>query len=130
MTQPYLFDRDLTGSIDVFRAKSTANNTSANRTGFDLGARFDAANDVYHRVTYGISTSKITNTSTSLHRSGESGKSLLKSAVATPSAKTRDNRFDPSEGFFAEIAETFSGVGGDVIFALKPSWWLLQTLSV
>ena len=118
LTQPYLFDRDLTGSIDVFRAKSTANNTSANRTGFDLGARFDAANDVYHRVTYGISTSKITNTSTSATSvTGESGKSLLKSAVSYTIGKdTRDNRFDPSEGFFAEIAETFSGVGGDVNF--------------
>ncbi len=64
LTQPYLFGRDLTGSIDVFKTKSSANNTSTNRTGFDLGARFNAANDVYHRVTYGISTSKITNTST------------------------------------------------------------------
>ena len=118
LTQPYLFDRDLTGSIDVFKAKSTANNTSANRTGFDLGARFDAANDVYHRVTYGISTSKITNTSTSATSvTGESGKSLLKSAVGYTIGKdTRDNRFDPSEGFFVEIAETFSGIGGDVNF--------------
>ena len=118
LTQPYLFDRDLTGSIDVFKAKSTANNTSANRTGFDLGARFDAANDVYHRVTYGISTSKITNTSTSATSvTGESGKSLLKSAFGYTIGKdTRDNRFDPSDGFFAEIAETFSGVGGDVNF--------------
>ena len=118
LTQPYLFDRDLTGSIDVFKAKSTATNTSANRTGFDLGARFDAANDVYHRVTYGIATSKITNTSTSATSiTGESGKSLLKSAVSYTIGKdTRDNRFDPSEGFFAEIAETFSGVGGDVNF--------------
>ena len=118
LTQPYLFGRDLTGSIDVFRAKSTANNTTANRTGFDLGARFEAADDVYHRVTYGISTSKITNTSTSATSvTGENGKSLLKSAVSyTIGRDTRDNRFDPTEGFFTEISETFSGVGGDVNF--------------
>ena len=118
LTQPYLFGRDLTGSIDVFKTKSTANNTSANRTGVDLGARFDAANDVYHSVTYGISTSKITNTSTSATSvTGENGKSLLKSAVSyTIGRDTRDSRFDPTEGFFTEISETFSGVGGDVNF--------------
>ena len=118
LTQPYLFGRDLTGSIDVFKAKSTANNTSANRTGVDLGARFNAANDVYHSVTYGISTSKITNTSTSATSvTGENGKSLLKSAVSyTIGRDTRDSRFDPTEGFFTEISETFSGVGGDVNF--------------
>ena len=118
LTQPYLFGRDLTGSIDVFKTKSTANNTSANRTGVDLGARFNAANDVYHSVTYGISTSKITNTSTSATSvTGENGKSLLKSAVSyTIGRDTRDSRFDPTEGFFTEISETFSGVGGDVNF--------------
>ena len=118
LSQPYLFGRDLTGSIDVFKTKSSANNTSTNRTGFDLGARFNAANDVYHRVTYGISTSKITNTSTSATSvTGENGKSLLKSAVSYTIGKdTRDNRFDPTEGFFTEISETLSGVGGDVNF--------------
>ncbi|MDA0332573.1 MAG: outer membrane protein assembly factor BamA [Proteobacteria bacterium] len=118
LTQPYLFGRDLTGSIDVFKTKSTANNTSANRTGVDLGARFNAANDVYHSVTYGISTSKITNTATSATSvTGENGKSLLKSAVSyTIGRDTRDSRFDPTEGFFTEISETFSGVGGDMNF--------------
>ena len=118
MTQPYLFGRDLTGSIDVFKSKSTENSTSANRTGVDLGARFGAANDVYHRVTYGISSSKITNTSTvATSVTGENGKSLLKSAVSyTIGRDTRDNRYDPTEGFFTEISETFAGVGGDTNF--------------
>ena len=121
VTQPYLFGRDLTGSIDVFKAKSTANNTSANRTGFDLGARFDAANDVYHRVTYGISTSKITNTSTSATSvTGENGKSLLKSVVGYTTGKdTRDSRFDPTDGFFAEISETFLGSAAMSIFCAR-----------
>jgi len=102
----------------VFKAKSTANNTSTNRTGVDLGARFNAANDVYHRITYGISSSKITDISTTATSvTGENGKSLLKSAVGyTIGRDTRDSRFDPTEGFFAEISETFSGVGGDVNF--------------
>ena len=118
LTQPFLFGRDLTGSVDLYKGKSDANNTSTNQTGFDLGARFDAANDVYHRVAYGIATSKITNTSTSATSvTGENGKSLLKSAVSyTIGRDTRDNRFDPTEGFFTEISETFSGVGGDVNF--------------
>ncbi len=118
LSQPYLFGRDLTGSIDLFKTKSTANQTAVNRTGVDLGVRFVAARDIYHRVSYELATSKITNTSTSATSStGENGKSLLKSAVSyTIGRDTRDSRFDPTEGTYAEISETFSGLGGDVKF--------------
>ena len=118
LSQPYLFGRDLTGSIDLFKTKSTANLTAVNRTGVDLGVSFAAAHDIYHRVSYKLATSKITNTSTvATSLTGENGKSLLKSAVAyTIGRDTRDNRFDPTEGAYAEISETFSGVGGDVKF--------------
>ena len=41
----------------------------------------------------------------------------MKSAVSYSIGKdSRDSRFDPTEGFFTEISETFSGVGGDVNF--------------
>ena len=118
LSQPYLFGRDLTGSIDLFKTKSTANQTAVNRTGVDLGVRFSAARDIYHRVSYELATSKITKTSTSATSlTGENGKSLLKSAVSyTIGRDTRDSRFDPTEGMYAEISETFSGVGGDVTF--------------
>ena len=37
--------------------------------------------------------------------------------LLTPSQKTsRDSRFDPTEGYFLELDETFSGLGGDVKF--------------
>jgi len=118
LTEPYLFGRDLTGSVDLFKTKSTANLTSSNRTGMSFGASFLAADDVYHRVSYEVARAKITNTSTSATSiTGENGKSLLKSAVSYTLGKdTRDSRFDPTEGYFAEISETFSGVGGDVNF--------------
>jgi outer membrane protein insertion porin family len=118
LSQPYLFGRDLTGSIDLFKTKSTANLTAVNRTGVDLGVSFAAAHDIYHRVSYKLATSKITNTSTvATSLTGENGKSLLKSAVSyTIGRDTRDSRFDPTEGMYAEISETFSGVGGDVTF--------------
>ena len=118
LSQPYLFGRDLTGSIDLFKTKSTANQTAVNRTGVDLGVKFAAARDIYHRMSYQLATSKITNTSTSATSlTGENGKSLLKSAVSyTIGRDTRDSRFDPTEGTYAEISETFSGLGGDVKF--------------
>jgi len=118
LTEPYLFGRDLTGSVDLFKTESSANSTTVDRTGFNLGARFLAAGDVYHNVTYGLAQSKTRNTSTTAtSETGEDGKTLLGSVVGYRLGKdTRDSRFDPSEGYFAEIAETFSGVGGDVKF--------------
>ena len=118
LSQPYLFGRDLTGSVDIFKTKSTENSTAVNRSGVDLGASFSAADDFYHRVSYTAANSKITNSSASATSStGENGKSLLKSAISYRIGKdTRDNRFDPTEGYLTEITETFSGVGGDVKF--------------
>ena len=38
------------------------------------------------------------------------------SVAYTLSKDTRDSRFDPTEGYFLELDETVSGLGGDVKF--------------
>ena len=48
---------------------------------------------------------------------GEEGKSLHGSSIAyTLSKDKRDSRFDPTEGYFLELDETVSGLGGNVKF--------------
>ena len=57
------------------------------------------------------------NSNNSSSSTGESSERLISSAVGyILGIEKRNNRFDPTEGFFAEISETYSGVGGDVNF--------------
>ncbi len=118
LTEPYFMDRDLTGSVDVFKRKNKSGETTVNETGFSLGVGFAAARDVYHRLRYDLSQSKTTvSQTTATSSTGEEGKSLLGSSVAyTISKDTRDSRFDPTEGYLFELSETASGFGGDVKF--------------
>ncbi len=118
LTEPYFMERDLSGSFDIFKRKNKAGESTVTETGFSFGVGFAAARDVYHRLRYDLSKSKRSvNSTTATSESGEEGKSLRGSSVAyTLSKDSRDSRFDPTEGYFLELDETVSGLGGDVKF--------------
>ena len=118
LTEPYLLGRNLTGSFDVFNTKTKSDKTTINRTGFSLGVGFSAARDVFHRLDYELSQSKTTVSSTTATSiTGEAGETRLRSSLKYVLSKdTRDNRFDPNEGYFLEMDETLAGFGGDVKF--------------
>ena len=118
LTEPYFMDRDLSGSFDIFRRKNKSGDTTVNETGLSFGVGFAAARDVYHRLRYDLSKSKTSvGSTTATSQTGEEGKSLYGSSVAyTLSKDSRDSRFDPTEGYFLELDETVSGLGGDVKF--------------
>ena len=118
LTEPYLLGRDLTGSFDVFNTKTKSDETTINQTGFSFGVGFSAARDVFHRLNYELSQSKTTAASTTATSiTGEAGETRLRSSLKYVLSKdTRDNRFDPNEGYYLEMNETLAGFGGDVKF--------------
>jgi len=118
ITEPYLFGRNLTGRAAIFNEKLKQNSVSVNRTGFDFGIGFAAANNFYHRVGYELSQSKTPASSTKATSvTGENGKTILKSAVSyTVSNDTRDNRFDPSDGRLFSLRQEVAGLAGDASY--------------
>ena len=87
----------------------------------------------FHRLNYELSQSKTTVSSTTATSiTGEAGKTRLRSSLKYVLSKdTRDNRFDPNEGYFLEMDETLAGFGGDVKFLrTKLVGCLLQTAIV
>ncbi len=119
ITEPYFLNRNLKSSFEIFNEKVKNDNVTVQSSGVSVGAAFSAANDIYHRLGYEIAETKTTqsNSSTSTSVTGEENKKLIKSSVSyTLGRSTLNNRFDPSEGFIAQITETYSGVGGDVTF--------------
>ena len=118
MAEPYLFGRNLTGRASVFNNRVKQSSVSINRTGFDVGVSFDAAEDYYHRVDYELSQSKTTEKSSKATSiTGENGKTILKSAASyTVGQDRRDNRYDPTEGTLLELRQELAGLGGDAQF--------------
>ena len=118
LTEPYLLGRNLTGSFDIFNTKTKSDETTINQQGLTFGVGFSAARDVFHRLNYELSQSKTTVASTTATSiTGEAGKTRLRSSLKYVLSKdTRDNRFDPNEGYFLEMDETLAGFGGDVKF--------------
>ena len=118
VAEPYLFGRNLTGRASVFNDRVKQSSVSINRTGFDVGVSFDAAEDYYHRVDYELSQSKTTEKSSKATSiTGENGKTILKSAASyTVGQDRRDNRYDPTEGTLLELRQELAGLGGDAQF--------------
>ena len=115
MTEPYFLGRDMYASSSFFSDTTKESTYTSKSQGFDFGIGFSAANDIYHRIGYRVAenTSR-SKSSTATSISGEEGKTILSSSVSyTLGIDKRDNRFDPREGYNAEIRETFAGVGGD-----------------
>ena len=57
---PYIFGRNLIGRAGLFNERVTQDTVSINKTGFDFGISFKAAQDYYHKVGYELSQSKTT----------------------------------------------------------------------
>ena len=116
LTEPYFLNRNLSASANILQNKIKGTSATIEKRGIGFGLGFKAANDIYHRLGYKLVESKTDQTASSSSSStGENGKKLISSAISYRlGIEKRDNRFDPSNGYFAEISETYSGIGGDV----------------
>ncbi len=115
VTEPYLFDRNLLGSADFINTEDEFNNIKIEKTGIELGAGFQAANDYRHRFNYELSQNKTTTTSTTAQStSGDEGNLLLSEISYSVTQDKRDNRIDPREGYMWRVTESVAGIGGDI----------------
>lgn len=118
LTEPYFLNRNLRTNGEIFNESVEADTVDLKRTGFASSVYFDAADDYYHSIGYSLAKNTSTQKSTkATSLTGEENKSLTSSSVRyTLGRNTVDNRFDPTEGALYEIAEEYSGLGGDVNF--------------
>ena len=114
ITEPYLLERNLSGSADLFKTENKTNGIKVERLGTELGAGFSAANDYFHNITYRLANSKTTvSSTTSTSTSGDEGTILISEISYRLTQDKRDNRFDPRDGYMWRISEGVAGIGGD-----------------
>ena len=116
LTQPYLFNRNLTGSFDLFN--NTITDTSADQRtkslGFSSGAGFSSANNFFHNFSYTLQNVETEKLDSNDNKISSDGGKLLSSLGYRISKDTRDNRFNPTSGYYYALSEQFAGLGGDI----------------
>ena len=116
LSEPYLFDRNLRGSIELFKEQIKETTVEVETQGLQTSASFNAARDYYHRFGYGFVTKDtVQKSTTATSVTGDEGRSTTESIISyTLGRDTLNNRFDPSEGYLLEASQDYAGIGGDV----------------
>ena len=117
LTDPYLFDRNLVGGIDLFHVQNNNQNISAydeRRTGGALRLGYELNEHLRQALSYSIVDRNVYNVSTdaSLYIQNQSGGSLLSQIGQTLTLDYRDSRTAPHTGFVTNLGLDVAGLGG------------------
>ncbi len=121
-TEPYFLDRNLAAGFDVFRTSRDFNNESGfqqRTTGFRLRMGYEIIDDLTQRLRYSLQTDSVRNISSrasSIIRA-EEGTSSTSALGQVLIYDKRDDKFDPSSGYFLKIDSDIAGLGGSERFA-------------
>lgn len=131
-TEPYFMDRDVAAGFDLFRIVRDETDESSFKeesSGVRLRAGYDLGEDLRHSVNYLLKSTEIRDVDDDASRFvlDQEGSETVSQVGHTLSLDTRDNRSDPTEGYFASISNDLAGLGGTVAHfrtTLKGSYYV------
>ena len=117
LTDPYLFDRNLVGGIDLFDVQNNnqqISNYNESRLGGALRLGYEISDHLRQAVTYSAVSRNVTNinSNASLYIQNQSGGTFLSQIGQTLTLDYRDSRVDPRNGFITRLGLDFAGLGG------------------
>jgi outer membrane protein insertion porin family len=121
-TEPYFLNRPLAAGFDVFRIQQN-NQRLQNYDQYSLGTTFrigfDLFENIHDTVNYTIRQDQITDISSSAspYVSDNSGTGIESSIGQTLVFDQRDNRLEPSSGYYIQLQDTLAGFGGNVAYS-------------
>ncbi len=112
-TEPYLFDTKWTAGFDIFRQdSSTSDAFSYKRKGFALRGGHPIAEYTRLYVTYKFEDTSIKDINDpTINEELENG--IASSIGSTIVTDRRNNKFEPSAGYYISLSTEFAGIGGD-----------------
>jgi outer membrane protein insertion porin family len=139
-TEPYFLDRDLSAGFDLYRVQQDflrQSDYNLNTEGVTLRMRYALQEKLQHALTYSLRQNDVTDVSpaASLFIRRQEG-STINSAVAQAfTYDDRDNKFNPTTGYYARLYQELAGLGGDArylkhelkggyYYPLYPKWTL------
>jgi outer membrane protein insertion porin family len=130
-TEPYFLNRNLSAGIDLFRKTrnyTDESNYDTREVGGRLRFGYRITENLKQNWTYSLSHQTITNvpSSASPFIRQEVGSATTSSITMGMVYDTRDNRFDPTDGYVVSVSNTFAGLGGSERFhsvVVKAGYW-------
>lgn len=117
-TEPYFLGRELEAGVDVFRTvQNFQNNSTFDRenVGGRLRLGYSLNEHLRHQLRYTLENTKISDvdaTASSFIRDQE-GSFVVSSVGQSLLYDWRDNRFNPTSGYFLRLNQDVAGLGGD-----------------
>lgn len=118
-TKPYFMDRPISVGIDAFAYQSDKRNTlvyDQESQGFSLRAGYSMTEFLYHQMRYSFRDETISNVSegAAVTIQNLAGSFVSSSIGQTFSYDKRDNRLNPTSGYYISLAQDYTGIGGDI----------------
>lgn len=117
-TEPYFLDKSLLAGFDVFRTSrdlQTESSFDRETFGFALRTGYRITEPLSQTWRYTLREDEITDVASdaSLAIKEQAGAFITSSIGQALLYDKRDNKFDPTDGYFVELENTVAGLGGD-----------------
>ena len=117
-TEPYFLDRNLAAGFDLFRRTIDLQEESSferETNGFALRAGYPLVERLRHTVSYALRTDEVSHIAITASRFiiEQRGTTTTSSLAQQFDYDLRDNRIEPTEGYYARLRQEVAGVGGD-----------------
>lgn len=127
--KPYLFDRNLTGSADVFHSRSTRFSAYTHVSkGINLGLSYRLSERWSQSWNYGFKHDSIGHVAgtASPYLQKQKGNFYTSQLGHTLAYDRRDSRLNPRSGYLVSLSNTYAGLGGNVQYLrndLGANWY-------
>ena len=117
-TEPYFLERDVAAGFDLFqRTIDLQDESSFDRetVGFTVRVGYPLSEHFRHSVSYTLKNDDVGSVAadTSQYIADQEGETTTSAVAHTLSYDIRDNRIDPTDGFFVRFGQELAGLGGD-----------------
>ena len=130
-TEPYFLNRELAAGFDIYRTNLDFTQESSyniDTSGVNLRMGYTIAEKLKHDLTYSLRTSDITNIQpgASAYILEQAGSNVTSSIGQAFTYDNRDNKLNPTTGYYLRASQELAGLGGDSKFLkheLKGSYY-------
>jgi outer membrane protein insertion porin family len=129
IVKPYLFDRNLTGSADVFHSRSSRFSAYTHTSkGINLGVSYRLSERWSQSWSYGLKHDSIGHVAAtaSPYLQKQKGNFYTSQLGHTITYDRRDSRLSPRSGYLLSLSNTYAGLGGNVQYLrndLGANWY-------
>lgn len=120
-TEPYFMDKDLSTGFNLYnitRDNKDESSYSSKTSGGMVSGAYSISENLRHTLKYSLSTVEITDIQpyASTFVRDQQGRNITSLVGHTLMYDRRDNKFDPTDGYYVSFSQDFAGVGGDSKF--------------